>query len=93
MRAKYYAETVTQRCCVKKVFLDISQNSLENTCQNLFFNKVADLRPVTLLKKTLAQVFSCEFCEISKNTFFYRTPLVAASDYNFMFWRAVSEKD
>ena len=31
-------------------------------------------------KETLAQVFSCEFCEISKNTFFYRTPLVAASD-------------
>ena len=26
-------------------------------------------------KETLAQVFSCEFCEISKNTFFYRTPL------------------
>ena len=30
-------------------------------------------------KETLAQVFSCEFCEISKNTFLYRTPLVAAS--------------
>ena len=27
---------------------------------------------------SLAQVFSCEFCEISQNTFFYRTPLVAA---------------
>ena len=28
-------------------------------------------RPATLLKKqTLVQVFSCEFCEISKNTFF-----------------------
>ena len=27
-------------------------------------------KPATLLKKgTLAQVFSCEFCEISKNTF------------------------
>ena len=26
--------------------------------------------PTTLLKETLAQVFSCEFCEISKNTFF-----------------------
>ena len=25
-------------------------------------------------KETLAQVFSCEFREISKNTFFYRTP-------------------
>ena len=24
-------------------------------------------------KETLAQVFSCEVCEISKNTFFYRT--------------------
>ena len=30
-------------------------------------------------KETLAQVFSCEFCEISKNTFYYRTSLVAAS--------------
>ena len=30
-------------------------------------------------KETLAQVFSCEFCEISKNTFLYRAPLVAAS--------------
>ena len=30
-------------------------------------------------KETLAQVFSCEFCEISKNTFFDRIPLVAAS--------------
>ena len=31
-------------------------------------------------KETLTQVFSCEFCEISKNTFFYRTPLVAVSE-------------
>ena len=30
-------------------------------------------------KETLAQVFSCEFCEIYKNTFYYRTSLVAAS--------------
>ena len=27
----------------------------------------------------LPQVFSCELCEIFKNTFFYRTPPVAAS--------------
>ena len=32
-------------------------------------------------KETLAQVFSCEVCEISKNTFFYRTTLVVASAY------------
>ena len=29
-------------------------------------------------KETLAQMFSCEFCKISKNAFLYRTPLVAA---------------
>ena len=28
---------------------------------------------------SLSQMFSCQFCEISKNTFFYITPLVAAS--------------
>ena len=31
-------------------------------------------------KETLAQVFSCEFCEISKNTFSYRTPVVASEN-------------
>ena len=31
-------------------------------------------------KETLAQLFSCEFCKIFKNTFFNRTPLVAASE-------------
>ena len=34
------------------------------------FNKVAGMRPATLSKKRpLTQGFSCEFCEISKNTF------------------------
>ena len=38
------------------------------------------VRPATLLKKeTLAQVFSCEFCEISKSIYSYRTPPVAVS--------------
>ena len=30
-------------------------------------------------KEALAQVFSCEFWEIPKNTFYHRTPPVAAS--------------
>ena len=38
------------------------------------------LRLATFFKKeTLAQVFPCEFREISKKTFSYRTPPVAAS--------------
>ena len=38
-------------------------------CRGFFFNKVADLGPVAE-KETLAQTFSCESCEIYKNTFF-----------------------
>ena len=30
-------------------------------------------------KETMGQVFSSKFCEISKNTFFYRAPPVVAS--------------
>ena len=30
-------------------------------------------------KESLAPVFSCEYCEISKNIFFYKTPQVDAS--------------
>ena len=55
------------------MFLNISQNSQENLCQSLIFNKVAGSRPqgCNLIKKeTLVQVFSCEFCKIYKNTFF-----------------------
>ena len=37
-------------------------------------------------KETLAQVFSCEFCEISKNTFLHGAALVAASEAFFFFF-------
>ena len=39
-------------------------------------------RSCSVKKETLAQVFSCEFCEIFKNTFFNRPLLVAASNGN-----------
>ena len=64
----------------KKGFLEISQNSQENTCaKDSFLIKLQGQTCTFIKKETLAQVFSCEFCEISKNTFLYRTPLVAAS--------------
>ena len=31
------SEAVAKRCSVKKVFLEISQNSQENTCGRIFF--------------------------------------------------------
>ena len=33
----FSSEAVVQTCFVKKVFLEISQNSLENTCAKVFF--------------------------------------------------------
>ena len=64
---------------VKKVFLEILQNSQKNTHARVFLNKVVGLRLATLLRKRLAEAFSCEFCKISKNTFSYRTPPLPAS--------------
>ena len=47
------------------------KNLRENTCARIsFLIKLQDFRPATLLKKeALAQLFSCEFCEVFKNTF------------------------
>ena len=45
-------------------------------CQSLFFKKPESCNYIKT--ETLEWVFSCEFCKIFKNTFFYRTPPVAA---------------
>ena len=67
--------------CKKGVLKNLTKFTRKHLSQSLFFNTVAGLSlfAATLLKKTLAQLFSSEFWEISKNTFFYRTPPVAAS--------------
>ena len=46
-----------------------------------FFSSSSRNRP-----ETLAQVFSCEFCEISKNTCLHRTPLVVVSEHLCLFY-------
>ena len=67
--------------CKKGVLKNFAKFTGKHPCQSLFFNKVAGLRLQLkrLKKETLTQVFSCEFWKISKNSFSYRTPLVAAS--------------
>ena len=62
----------------KGVLRNFAKFKGKHLCQCLFFNKVAGVCNF-IKKESLAQVFSCEFCKISKNTFSYRTPLVAAS--------------
>ena len=79
-----FEETFLRRCVLqnrratrvvlwKKVFSEISQKFTgKYLCQSLFFNKVPG--------QALAQVFSCEFCEISKKMLFTEHLRTTASD-------------
>ena len=59
---------------VKKVLSKISQNSQENTCTRISFLIKFQVSVCNFIEKgTLAQMFSCKFFEIFKNTFFHRT--------------------
>ena len=62
---KYLLTEADTYCLIKAVFLKILQNSLENTCATVFFNKVAACNFIK--KKTWAQTFSSEFCGIFEN--------------------------
>ena len=53
----------------EKVFLEILQNSQENTCARVSFLIKLQAACNFIKKETLAQVFSIEFCKICKNTF------------------------
>ena len=63
-------ETVVRRCSVKKVFLEILQNSQENNCAESLLNKFAGLRSATLLRKrSWHRCFPVNFAKFLKNTF------------------------
>ena len=66
--------SLSLRCTAKKMFLKVLRNSQENTCVRVSFL----ITRIFAKNEILAQVFSCEFCKIFKNTFFYRTPPVVA---------------
>ena len=66
-----FSEAATRTSSVKKVFLKISQNLQKNTCVRVAFLKKLQASGQQLLKKEVSDtVFSCEFCQIFKNTFF-----------------------
>ena len=63
------------------MFLEILRNSQENTCARApFFNKFVVCGCHLIERDTLAQMFSFELREISKDNFFHRTRPVAASE-------------
>ena len=62
-------------CSMKKVFLEISQNSQENTCARVSFLIKFQL----YWKRDSSTGVFLPILLSFKNTFFYRTPLVVAS--------------
>ena len=50
--------------CKKAVLRNFAKFPGKHLCQSLFFDKESSLK-----KEILVQVFSCELCKISKNTF------------------------
>ena len=59
---KAFVRSSHRRCSAEIVFLKISQNLQKNTFES------CRLQPAILCRKILAQAFSCEFCEIYRNT-------------------------
>ena len=53
---------------VQKLKNSLHLATVKHLCWSLFFNKVEEETPT--------KVFSCEYCEICKNSFLCRTPLV-----------------
>ena len=68
------------RCSVRKgVPRNFAKFIGKHLCHGLFLKKVAGLGVTFIKKETLAQVFSCKFCKISKKTFFTEHLWVTAS--------------
>ena len=76
---KYYHSSLTSPCnnSIRRYCLFLSSLHCQFSVSQRIF--VLLLSYHWYIVRTLKQEFSCEFCEIFKNTFFYRTPPVAAS--------------
>ena len=68
-------EAVVQRCSVKKVFLEISQNSQENTCGRVSF----------LTKRIWNKCFPVNFMKFPRTLFFTEHLWVTASKIKALF--------
>ena len=83
-------EAVARKSSVKEFFFKISQNLQENITSNLIntafkFKPLPSayfhFQPVTLLKKTPVQIFSCELSEIFSITYYVKHSQTAASAF------------
>ena len=69
--------------CKKGVLKSFAKFTEKHLCKSLFLNKVADQWPATLFKKELwNRCFPVDLAKFLR-FFFFRTPLMAASEYFF----------
>ena len=60
---KQRTEAVAQRCSFKKLFLEISQNSQENSCTRASFLMKLQVKVNNFIKKETDRDICCEFCK------------------------------
>ena len=73
LKNKFHYKSSHQRCSERNgVLNNFSKLTGKHLCHSLFFRK--KLQASASQKRDSAQVFSCGFCEVFKNTFL-RTPL------------------
>ena len=51
-------------------YVSAAKSSRPKVSEKSILKNVSNFPPATLLKKTVAHMFSCEFCDIFKNTYY-----------------------
>ena len=72
-----FADVLQNRCSK-----NFANSTGKHSCWSLLLKRLQVAALQHYQNKALTQVFSCEVCEIFQDTFFYRTPPVAASGDN-----------
>ena len=83
--AKFTGKHLCQSLFFNKVATASVYDIIFRTYILLDFELTAKILVDFIKKETLAQVFSCKFCEISKNTFCTEHLLATASVYDIIF--------
>ena len=76
IKKSYFDRSSHLRCSVRKGFpRNFAKFTGKHLCQSLFFNKVAGLRPATLLKKRIDTGLFLRILQNFQVQLFYRKPL------------------
>ena len=83
------------RCSIKKgVLRNFTKFIVKHVCQSLFFNKVANLRPATLLKKRLwRRCFPVNFTKFLRTSFLQNTSRRLLLSLSLLFTESSAEAD